>query len=329
MFVHGVSCMDTAQTNEKILESLLIAEDPQSKFILEMARKAAMSQASVLITGETGVGKELLARYIHQNSPMCHGPYVSVNCAALPDNMIESILFGYEKGAFTGAINTYQGKFEQANNGTLLLDEIAELPLGLQAKLLRVLQEFEIERLGGKRLIKVNARIIAATNRDLKQQVQAGLFRSDLYYRLNVVPLVCDALRNRSLDIIPLANYFVKKYASKLGKNIITLTDMAKNKLMQYSWPGNVRELENIIHRAIIMLSGNVIDEQHILIGDNQSNIEGQFHTRIKENEAKFIIDVLNEVDGSRDIAARILNISPRTLRYKISKLKAIGIKVP
>lgn len=312
------------------IEMVLITEDSVSQAMLKTAEKAANSNANILITGETGVGKELIARYIHLHSPFKKGPYISVNCAALPENMIESILFGYEKGAFTGAINSFAGKFEQAQEGTLLLDEIAEIPLNLQAKLLRVLQERELERLGGKKLIKVNVRIIAATNRDLKHEVKTGYFRKDLFYRLNVIPIVCIPLRERAQDIIPLVNYFIKKYAEN---DSIDLTEKAKRKLMNYQWPGNIRELENVMQRALIMLSSNVIDENDIQFTEvtdtDDSPIHDQLNSKIKANEAKLILDVLNEVDGSRDSAAKRLNISPRTLRYKLSKLKSIGIKIP
>lgn len=318
--------------DDKLLNMLLIAEDPHSKAVLEIARKAAKSNATILITGETGVGKELVARYVHDHSAFCDGPYISVNCAALPENMIESILFGYEKGAFTGATNGFIGKFEQAHNGTLLLDEIAELPIDLQAKLLRVLQERQIERLGGKRTIHINVRIIAATNRNLQEQVIAGYFRSDLYYRLNVVPIYCEALRNRLLDILPLTHYFIEKYSSSLGKKAPSLSQAAKEKLLAYGWPGNVRELENVMHRALIMTNEDVIHEQDIVLNDHvETMIENasQFDSKLKENEAKVILDILKETEGSRELTAKKLNISPRTLRYKLSKLKAIGIKVP
>jgi two-component system response regulator FlrC len=311
-----------------------IAVDPRSKETIEIAHKAANSQATILISGETGVGKELVARYIHVNSPFHAGPFVSVNCAALPENMIESILFGYEKGAFTSAINSYVGKFEQAQNGTLLLDEVSEIPLGLQAKLLRVLQEREIERIGGKKSIQINVRIVAATNRELSQQVKQGYFRSDLYYRLNVVPVYCSALRDRPLDILPLAEFFLRKHAVALSREIPHLSLDAKRKLLAYNWPGNVREMDNIIQRTLIMNDANQLDAKDIVLVDNlfkSSEIEkvSQFDSRLKENEAQIIMDVLKEVEGSRGIAAKKLNISPRTLRYKISKLKSIGLKVP
>jgi two-component system response regulator FlrC len=313
-------------------ENLLIAEDPLSKLMLATARKAAKSIATILITGQTGVGKELIARYIHQHSDFSTGPYISVNCAALPENMVESILFGYEKGAFTGAATMYVGKFEQAQNGTLLLDEIAELPLGLQAKLLRVLQERQIERLGGKRLININVRIVCATNRDLQQQVIAGMFRSDLYYRLNVIPVLCEGLHARPLDILPLANYFINKYGVALNSDAITLTHSAEDKLLNYTWPGNVRELENVIHRAIIMAKSNVIDADDLEIKENVNNndlSDSLFLTKLKATEAQVILDVLRQNEGSRYLAAKKLNMSPRTLRYKISKLKLIGVQIP
>lgn len=322
----------TVNAEEKIEDMLLVAEDPHSKSALALAEKAAKSNATVLITGETGVGKELIARYIHEHSHYSKGPYISVNCAALPENMIEAILFGYEKGAFTSATQSYIGKFEQAHLGTLLLDEVAEIPVELQAKLLRVLQERQIERLGGKRMIPVDVRIIAATNRQLEEQVMAGYFRSDLYYRLNVVPVHCHPLRARPLDILPLTAYFLKKYAALLNRNVPVLTKAAQAKLMGYNWPGNVRELENVIHRTLILLSDDKIDDQDIPLNETLIGVESldsAFQSTLKANEAKVILDVLSETDGSRELAAKKLNISPRTLRYKLSKLRSMGLKVP
>lgn len=319
-------------------ERKMIAEDPRSQAILALALRASHSPATILITGETGVGKEVLARYIHENSPYANGPFVSVNCAALPDNMVEAILFGYEKGAFTNAINQYEGKFEQANHGTLLLDEVSELPYGLQAKLLRVLQEREVERLGGRKVIKVNVRVIAATNRDLRQLVATGYFRQDLYYRLNVIPIHCVALRERPFDIVPLANFFMRKYSAISGKSVSRLTQAAKQKLVKCQWLGNVRELENVIQRSLIMTTNDVIDESDIELCEDvyqgaMTQCAGagyeQLSSVLKVGEAKIIMDVLKETEGRRAIAAKKLNISPRTLRYKISKLKLIGLKVP
>ncbi|MFZ2315364.1 MAG: sigma-54 dependent transcriptional regulator [Gammaproteobacteria bacterium] len=315
-----------------------IAVDPSTIAMLNSARKAANSKASILISGETGVGKEVLSQYVHHHSPYAEGPFVAVNCAALPENMIEAILFGHEKGAFTGAINHHLGKFEQAQQGSLLLDEISELPLGLQAKLLRVLQEREVERLGGKKPVPIQVRIIAASNLDLRQQVMKGLFRRDLYYRLNVIPLHCAPLRNRVLDIIPLAEYFLKKYALELEKPIPSLTNAAKRKLTLCKWYGNIREMDNVIQRAIIMTDGNILDEQDIILDENLTEIavddnvvdhSDYFSSKLEASEAHVILDMLKETDGCRHQTAEKLNISPRTLRYKIAKLKSVGIDVP
>jgi len=316
---------------------LPIVHDPRSKMMLELARKAAKSKANILLEGETGVGKEILARFIHYHSSFSNGPFVSINCAAIPENMVEAILFGYEKGAFTNAINSYAGKFEQAHNGTLLLDEVSEIPLALQAKLLRALQEREIERLCGKKIISVNVRIIAAANKNLAELAATGMFRKDLYYRLSVLPIHCVPLRERSLDIIPLAENFIKQYAVPLAGKLPTLSDWAKKKLLQYEWPGNIREMDNIIQRALIWAEGNIIDAKDIDIADNTEVSEHvdmevpieKLHSALKMNEAKTIIDVLTAEEGSRSAAARKLNMSPRTLRYKISRLKSIGVKIP
>lgn len=317
-----------------------IAVDPLSMAALELARRAAKSKATILITGETGVGKEVLAHYIHQQSTYQNGPFVSVNCAALPENMIEAILFGYERGSFTGAVNGYIGKFEQAQNGTLLLDEVSEIPIALQAKLLRALQEREVERLGGKQTIKVNGRIIAATNRNLQQQVQSGQFRKDLYYRLNVLPLHCAAVRERPLDIIPLAEALLEKHAALADMNIPVLSVLAKKKLMEHKWPGNVREIENVMQRALIMADADsyLIDAHDIIFSEECDELSTQdldinpvniFSSTLEANEAKVIIDVLKGTEGSRNEAAKKLNISTRTLRYKLAKLKAIGFEIP
>jgi two-component system, response regulator FlrC len=305
-----------------------IAVDPQSKATLEIAQKAANSSATLLLNGETGVGKELIAHFIHAHSQNSHGPFITINCAAMPDNMIEAILFGYERGAFTSAINSHIGKFEQAQDGTLLLDEISEMPLSLQAKLLRVLQEREVERLGGKNTIKINARIIAATNRNLSDEVKAGNFRNDLYYRLNVIPIFCAPLRERKLDIIPLAEHFIEKHAEILGRSIPKLTASAKHKITSYQWPGNIRELENVIQRLLVLVTDHVISDQQIAIGDHSSAGQIKYGSELKANEAQLIIDMLKETEGCRGLAAEKLRMSPRTLRYKISKLKSIGVKI-
>jgi two-component system response regulator FlrC len=301
-----------------------IALDSQTKRVYEIALKASNTGASVLIMGETGVGKEMVARYIHANSIYRNGPFVSVNCASIPDSMVEAMLFGYEKGAFTSSISSHVGKFEAAQNGTLLLDEISEMPLVMQPKLLRVLQEREIERLGGKKIININVRIIAATNRHLQDQVNKGEFRSDLFYRLNVVPIHIPALRERVLDIVPLAEYFLKKYAKEYELALPSLTEQAKDKLNAYTWPGNIRELENVIQRALIMTEAKTINHDEIdLPEDHHSKLD----SKLKESEAKIIMDALKESGGKKTIAAEKLKMSPRTLRYKLSKLKLVGIE--
>lgn len=315
---------------------MVMTQDIRSQATFTIAQRAAKTHATVLITGETGVGKEVLARYIHEQSSLKSGPFISVNCAALPHNMIEAILFGYEKGAFTGAVNSYPGKFEQAQGGTLLLDEVSEIPLELQAKLLRALQEREIERLGGRKLISVNLRVIAATNRDLRDLVETGHFRKDLYYRLSVIPIHCAPLRERLLDIIPLAEYFIKQHALILGREIPTLTKSAKQKLLSSSWPGNIREMDNVIQRALIMSDSAEITEKDIVLyedmfterSDNVTSIH-RFKSKLEESEAKLIMSVLKEAAGNRVNAAKKLNMSPRTLRYKIAKLRSFGIEVP
>lgn len=314
-----------------------VAEDPRSKAMLEVARKAARSMATVLINGETGVGKEVLAHFIHHQSALADGPFISINCAAMPENMMEAILFGYEKGAFTSAINSYMGKFEQAQNGTLLLDEISEISIGLQAKLLRVLQEREIERLGGKKPVSINVRIIAATNRDLNQQVLAGAFRKDLFYRLNVIPIACPALRERPMDILPLAEYLLHHHSAQLRRPVPVLTEQARAKLLEYHWPGNIREMDNVIQRLLIMSEANVIEAHDFVLQEETLEVKPaaepaeieRFGSRLEENEARVIMDVLKEAAGRRGIAAKLLNISPRTLRYKLAKLRAIGVKIP
>jgi two-component system response regulator FlrC len=316
----------------------IIACDPNSEALLRLAHKAAKAQAAVMITGETGVGKEVIAKYIHTHSNCHQGPFVAVNCAAMPDNMIEAILFGYEKGAFTNAVSAHAGKFEQAQNGTLLLDEISEIPLHLQAKLLRVLQEQEVERIGAKKTQRVNARIIATTNRDLPEYIQKGHFRSDLYYRLNVITLHCASLADRPLDILPLAEYFLKYYANAFGKETVFLTEEAKRKLLNYNWPGNVRELENIMQRSLLLSEQNEITVTDIDLPmpsativelKNVNEEDNYFTSPLKANEAQIIMEVLKTTAGCRHQAAQKLNMSPRTLRYKIARLRSIGFKVP
>jgi two-component system response regulator FlrC len=305
---------------------LPVAVAASTIMMLENAKKAAKSSATILIEGETGTGKEVLAHYIHQHSAYATKRFVSVNCAALPENMMEAILFGHEKGAFTGALATHIGKFEQANQGTILLDEISELPYGLQAKLLRVLQEKKVERIGGDEEIAIDTRIVAATNKDLIKEVNGGRFRKDLFYRLNVIKLQCVPLRNRKEDILPLANYFIQLHSQLNGKKAPFLTDAAQNKLLDYSWPGNVREIENVIQRIIVMFDSQKIDAENIQFDPFVSMPEASM---LENNEAITIISMLKETAGCRLAAAKKLKISPRTLRYKISRLKEIGLEVP
>ncbi|MBU2955240.1 sigma-54-dependent transcriptional regulator [Marinobacter sp. F3R08] len=236
-----------------------VAEDPISKRMFQLAAKVAGSDSTVMISGESGTGKEVLARYIHQQSPRADQPFVAINCAAIPENMLEAILFGHEKGAFTGAVASSPGKFEQANGGTILLDEISEMDLGLQSKLLRVLQEREVERVGGRKTINLDVRVVATTNRDLADYVREGKFREDLYYRLTVFPMRWQPLRERPLDIMPLAVSLLKKHCRKMKLTGITFAQDAKSALVNHQWPGNVRELDNAIQRALVLHQGNVI----------------------------------------------------------------------
>src|ERR1700760_4075837 len=245
------------------MEADPVACAPTSMRLIELSRRVAASDCTVLIVGESGTGKEVLARFIHRCSPRRTQPFIAVNCAAIPENMLEAMLFGYERGAFTGAHAAHPGKFEQAQGGTLLLDEITEMPLGLQAKLLRVLQEREVERLGGRTPIALDVRVLATTNRRLREEVAAGRFREDLYYRLNVFPLALAPLRQRRDDILPLAMQLLG-LRSRVGESIPALSAEAAQLLLTYSWPGNVRELDNLLQRAQILVTGAIIGPEHI-----------------------------------------------------------------
>lgn len=306
----------------------IISASPIFRETLKQVEQVAPSDATVLVTGETGTGKELLARAVHELSPRKTKSLVKVNCAALPENLIESELFGHEKGAFTGALQRKIGRFELADGGSIFLDEIGELPLSLQAKLLRVLQEGEVERLGGTQTIKIDTRIIAATNRNLQKEVDKGAFRADLYYRLNVFPISIPALRNRKEDIPPLVRFFVEKYAGKMGKAITQIPKAVLDQLEMYSWPGNVRELENIIERGVIISQGSKFSIGDWLqqIPSNAPAAEEVIET-LQEHERKHIINALNRtkwrVSGDQG-AAKLLDINDRTLQSRIKKL---GIK--
>ncbi len=309
----------------------IVHQDKETAKMVELALQVAQSDASVLISGESGTGKEVFAKLIHDNSSRKNGPFVAINCAAIPENMLESILFGYEKGAFTGAYQSTAGKLEQANQGTILLDEISEMSLMLQAKLLRVIQEREVERLGAKKVIKLDIRIIATTNRLLAQEVQAGAFRQDLYFRLNVFPLIISPLRDRKDDIIPLSYYFIKKYAS--NNQSYSLSEESKQKLITYSWPGNIRELQNIIQRAIILSKNNVIEPISLFFEQTESKSElsssSDLSDQLSQTEQDLILEVLKKNQGNRNITANDLGISSRTLRYKLSRMKKMGIELP
>ncbi|MGH1441237.1 MAG: sigma-54-dependent transcriptional regulator [Cellvibrionaceae bacterium] len=383
-----------------------IAKSPSSQQLLQLANRMAQTDSTVLIIGESGTGKEVLARYIHQRSPRVQQPFIAINCAAIPENMLEAMLFGYEKGAYTGAYASAPGKFEQANGGTLLLDEISEMDVGLQAKLLRVLQEQEVERLGGRKTIQLNVRVIATSNRNMQQQVADGKFREDLYYRLSVLPLQWKPLRERREDILPLAMRLLQKHAIKQKRIGIQLDESAQRSLYDYAWPGNVRELDNVIQRALILQAGESIGEQDLglqilttqaismdaensavsclaessfsrlnqLDGSREaliqapnsqgSGLQGSHYGMslqdrdaltghgpsssvtennafdltgdrgkalgddLKRREFEIIVETLKEENGSRKNTAERLGISPRTLRYKLAKMREIGLSL-
>lgn len=327
----------------------LVAADPRTREVLLLASRVARTDATVLMTGESGTGKEVFARYIHDQSARAKGPFVAINCAAIPDNLLEATLFGHEKGAFTGAQAAQAGKFEQANGGTLLLDEISEMPLGLQAKLLRVLQQREVERVGGKKPVPLDIRVLATSNRDMAAEVKAGRFREDLYYRLNVFPLAIPALRERPGDILPLAQHFLALHGSRLGR-VARLSAAATAKLAAYAWPGNVRELENAIQRALIMAPADVIEAESLPmsmptsvsapaaipavavtaaeLGGGVGNVgygpaaATAAPANMKDLERQHILDTLAKVGGSRKKAVELLGISERTLRYKLAQYR-------
>jgi len=302
-----------------------------SRETLELAARVAASDCTVLILGESGTGKEVIARYIHRLSPRGERPFIAINCAAIPENMLEAVLFGHEKGAFTGALAAYPGKFEQAQGGTLLLDEISEMPLGLQAKLLRVLQEREVERIGGRQTLALDVRVLATTNRRLRAEVTAARFREDLYYRLNVFPLVLAPLRERRDDILPLAMQLLSAHCLP-GRRIPALSAGAAHPLLTHAWPGNVRELDNVMQRALILLDGQTIQATHIRFGMDEEPVaeapvsKGQLSTALASAERELILEALRDGQGSRRAAAERLGISPRALRYKLAQLRASGV---
>jgi two-component system response regulator FlrC len=312
-------------------EQSIIANDPAIKKVLELADRVASSEANIMLTGESGTGKEVLAHYIHRQSKRHKKPFIAINCAAIPDNLLESELFGHEKGAFTGALTQRIGKFESANEGTLLLDEVTEMPLQMQAKLLRAIQEKIIDRVGGTKPVPINIRIIATSNRDMLHAVKNGDFREDLYYRLNVVNLPLPGLQERPADIIPLANYFIQKYAKINQINIKQLSITAEQSLLKWPWKGNVRELENLMHRAIL-LAGEKIQPIDIF-GDQYTETTPSSFTdnspievnnligkSIQEVEKELILQTLDYCTGHKNNAAQILGISIRTLQNKLKE---------
>ena len=324
--------MARRQLAARVLPDELVAADPESKRLVALARKIAETDATVLITGESGTGKEVYARFIRDHSARHDKPFVAINCAAIPENMLEASLFGHEKGAFTGALAAHAGKFEQAQGGTLLLDEISEMDLGLQAKILRVLQEREVERLGSAKTIQLDVRIIATSNRDLPEEARAGRFRADLFYRLNVLSLRLPALRERRGDIVPLARRAMQACA-RAGQAALSLTAGAERKLQQYDWPGNARELTNIVQRASWLASGGIVDADDIDIpvaGAADANAasdaplpsaaqDAGLDRDLKDRERELILATLRVTGGSRKLTAERLGISPRTLRHKFA----------
>ena len=331
----------------------VVVRDEAMLAVLKLADQVAPSEASILITGESGTGKEVLARYVHRKSSRADKAFVSVNCAAIPENLLESELFGHEKGAFTGAVARRIGKFEEASGGTLLLDEISEMDVRLQAKLLRAIQERVIDRVGGSKPVPVDIRIIATSNRNLTEAVKDGRFREDLLYRLNVVNLKIPALRNRPADVLALADHFAKKYAEVNGLPERPLAQDVKRELIASSWPGNVRELENTIHRAVLLASGTEIGVDAIRTPDG-GRFEGRSTSRpagsdmavravetaqavtralvgrtVADVERDLILDTLDHCLGNRTHAAKILGISIRTLRNKLNEYEAEGVDVP
>jgi len=323
----------------------VVIEDPASKNIFQYAKKIAMTNSNVLLSGASGAGKEIMAKFIHRNSPRANNKFVAINCAAIPENMLESTLFGYEKGAFTGAHQANLGKFEQAQGGTLLLDEISEMPLALQAKILRVIQEKEVERLGGKKSIQLDVRIIATTNKDLKEEVQKNNFREDLFYRLNVFPIHCLSLKDRPKDILPIAEKLLAKYNLIDARGSLAFSAKAKSKLVSYSWPGNVRELDNLVQRVAVLASDKTIAAEDVVfegqcINRFDSNpIEGQkiatqpedsqLGNDMRHHEYQIIIEALMKCHGKKKEVAEKLGISARTLRYKLAKMREAGYSIP
>lgn len=324
----------------------IIGSDGKLQRILQKAKSVASSKATVLVLGESGTGKEMIARFIHEESNRKEGSFVALNCAALPDGLLESELFGHEKGSFTGAIYTKKGKFELADGGTLLLDEIGEIPLHLQAKLLRVLQEEEVDRLGGKSPVKVDVHVVATTNRNLENAVKNGEFRQDLYYRLNVIPLTLPPLKERKDDILTLAHYFIQSYSQQYAKQIKKMSRSSRQRFLDYPWPGNIREMENLVERAVLLsltdelepwdfwdeeTDGAALDIFSDSAGNSVTDFsapsdEGGGMASLKDVERQMILQALQKTDDNRTHAAKMLGISVRTLRNKLNEYREQGI---
>jgi two-component system response regulator FlrC len=329
------------QTNNDapVLDRDPVIVDRQSRALYALAARVATTDCTVLINGESGTGKEVLARFIHDRSGRARAPFVAINCAAIPENMLEAMLFGYERGAFTGATNSHAGKFEQAQGGTLLLDEITEMPLPLQAKLLRVLQEREVERLGARAMMSLDVRVLATTNRDLREQVQSGAFREDLYYRLCVFPMTIPALRERRDDVLPLAMRLLELRSAR-GARIPALSADAAQLLLAYNWPGNIRELDNLLQRAMILANGTLIEAAHIHFENLREARPAAAHSSVidlggkalrgslRAAEGQILLKALRAGNTRREVAEK-LGISPRTLRYKLAQLRSAGVDVP
>ena len=329
-------------------EEDFVVADPAMIQLKTMAKKVAESNASVMILGQSGTGKEVLARYIHNQSGRYREPFIAINCAAIPENMLEATLFGYEKGSFTGALKAMPGKFEQAQGGTIFLDEIAEMKVDLQAKLLRVLQEMEVERIGSTKTIPLNVRVLSASNVDIKQVITEGNFREDLFYRLNVFPMKLPSLKERKKDIAAIAEKLLQRHCGHSRVEPM-MSAPAMKALLDYSWPGNIRELDNVIQRALVMMSGDTIQQADILLdeiltaekvtdniqvlepvleAEREKGADNLLPLDLKEREVQIILDTLKANDGHRQKTAEALNISPRTLRYKLAKFKEQGLDV-
>ncbi len=317
---------ETRQLRDRLRErnafGHIVSDDPKMKAVLELVGQVGPSKASVLITGESGTGKELIAEAIHVASPRAKQPFVRLHCAALAESLLESELFGHERGAFTGAVARREGRFKQADGGTLFLDEIGEIPLGTQVKLLRFLQEKAFERVGGNETLRVDVRIIAATNRDLSAQIRKGAFREDLFYRLNVVTIELPPLRERRGDIVPLATFFLRKYAAENGRSIERFSDEAMARISAYDWPGNVRELENVVERAVVLCDGPMVEPSHLPVTllphdvrEGPPPIPG---STIADLERYAILKTLEACGGSTSKAAMLLGVSTRKIQYKL-----------